>query len=508
MRRVIEVFKETSFAFVPIIGTPPLKGNNFPDYNNEEAVVTALSIRDFLSLFTGVHRNNNINKNIDAKEKISITDTDISSNLVSVSKYDSIKDAIDIMINRGIRNIGIKNQNSDLIGVINERTILEFLLRPRWRLKEIIDSIKQDSETSNNESTQINIKEVIADSNHSNDDIGRIPSINSIINDFSIIVIVITFASNNSFSAPPFSYAQQQEDQYQKGQLQYSFVNKWDSVGSGDGQLKNPHSIDVDPFGYVYVADSGNNRIQKFTADGKFITKWGSEGAENGQFKGLHEVSVDPSGKFVYTVELGNHRIQKFTADGKFITKWGYEQTGGRGALRNPHQIAVDSSGNLYLPDKGGSEVLKFDSNGKLVTKWGSEGTDNSQFKTPHGVAIDSKDNIYITDMDNFRVQKFDNKGNFITKWRSEGLGDGQFSQVTPGIDIDYPFDYVYIIDKENSVVQKFTADGKFITKWRSEGNNDGQFKMPEDIAVNSKTGDVYITDTGNSRIQVFSIVK
>jgi tripartite motif-containing protein 71 len=110
--------------------------------------------------------------------------------------------------------------------------------------------------------------------------------------------------------------------------------------------------------------------------------------------------------------------------------------------------------------------------------------------------------------MDNFRVQKFDNKGNFITKWGSEGLGDGHFSQVTPGIDIDYPFDYVYIIDKENSVVQKFTADGKFITKWGSEGNNDGQFKMPEDIAVNSKTGDVYITDTGNSRIQVFGIVK
>jgi hypothetical protein len=93
------------------------------------------------------------------------------------------------MINRGIRNIGIKNQNSDLIGVINDRTILEFLLSPRWRLKEIIDSIKQDSETSNNESTQINIKEVIADSNHSNDDIGRIPSINSIINDLHIIPI-------------------------------------------------------------------------------------------------------------------------------------------------------------------------------------------------------------------------------------------------------------------------------------------------------------------------------
>ena len=152
--------------------------------------------------------------------------------------------------------------------------------------------------------------------------------------------------------------------------------------------------------------------------------------------------------------------------------------------------------------------MLKFDSNGKLVTKWGSEGAGNGQFKTPHGVAIDSKNNIYITDMDNFRVQKFDSKGNFITKWGGEGLGDGQFSKVTPGIDVDYSSDYVYVIDKENALVQKFTTDGKFITKWGAEGLGDGQFKKPEDIAVNSKTGNVYVTDTGNSRIQVFSIMK
>ena len=44
------------------------------------------------------------------------------------------------------------------------------------------------------------------------------------------------------------------------------------------------------------------------------------------------------------------------------------------------------------------------------------------------------------------------------------------------------------------------------MTRWGSEGNEDGQFADPEDIAVDSKTGNVYITDTGNSRIQVFSI--
>lgn len=192
LRRAIEVFKETRFAFIPIIGTPPLKGNNYLNDNNEKAVVTtaALSLRSFLSLFTGAHRNNSNINNIDTQEKNSIPVKEISSNLVSVSKYDSIKDAIDIMINRGIRNIGIKNQNSDLVGVINDRNIIEFLLSPRWRLKKIIDGIQHDGETNNDVSTQISIKgEAIADSNYTNDNIGQVPSMNSIINDLHIIPI-------------------------------------------------------------------------------------------------------------------------------------------------------------------------------------------------------------------------------------------------------------------------------------------------------------------------------
>jgi DNA-binding beta-propeller fold protein YncE len=103
----------------------------------------------------------------------------------------------------------------------------------------------------------------------------------------------------------------------------------------------------------MYTADSGNNRVQKFTTDGKFITKWGTEGTKNGEFKTLHDVAVDLSGKYVYTLELGNnHRIQKFSADGQFITKWSFEGFEGAKSYRDPHQIAIDSLGNVYLPDK------------------------------------------------------------------------------------------------------------------------------------------------------------
>jgi tripartite motif-containing protein 71 len=83
--------------------------------------------------------------------------------------------------------------------------------------------------------------------------------------------------------------------------------------------------------------------------------------------------------------------------------------------------------------------------------------------------------------------------------------GDGQFSKVTPGIDVDTK-GYVYTVDNEGANVQKFSNNGMFVTRRGSEGSEDDQFADPEDIAVDSKTDNVYITDTGNSRIHVFSI--
>ena len=67
----------------------------------------------------------------------------------------------------------------------------------------------------------------------------------------------------------------------------------------------------VDASGNVYVADSGNHRIQKFTSTGTFITKWGSLGSGDGQFNEPGGVAVDALGN-VYVGDSNNFRIQKF----------------------------------------------------------------------------------------------------------------------------------------------------------------------------------------------------
>ena len=97
-------------------------------------------------------------------------------------------------------------------------------------------------------------------------------------------------------------------------------------MGTGDGQFYYPSGVAADSAGNVYVADSYNNRVQKFTSSGAFVTKWGSEGAGNGQFVSVCGIAVDGAGN----VYVGDQtmRIQKFSSTGTYLTQWGSYGTG------------------------------------------------------------------------------------------------------------------------------------------------------------------------------------
>jgi DNA-binding beta-propeller fold protein YncE len=309
----------------------------------------------------------------------------------------------------------------------------------------------------------------------------------------------------------------------------YIFIQKWGSVcqifdsdwscsiKDSEAQFRFPTGIAVDSSDNVYVTDSWNNRVQKLTADGKFLAKWGSRGSGDGQFRFPTGIAVDSSDN-VYVADFANDRIEKFTADGKFITKWG-SRGSGDGQIDRPQYIATDtSSGNVYVADFGNSRIQKFTADGKFVTKWGSRGSGDGQFGSgdglyftgPTGIAVDSSGNVYVSDFANDRIEKFTADGKFVTKWGSRGSGDGQFRFPT-GIAVDSS-DNVYVTETGNSRIQKFTADGKFITKWGSQDAsggggqpNDRIFEGPSGIAIGENTNRVYITDTWNDNVQIYS---
>ncbi len=97
----------------------------------------------------------------------------------------------------------------------------------------------------------------------------------------------------------------------QKFSPEGEIIAAWGKPGTGEGELNRPQGLTVDPGGYIYVADTGNNRVQKFGPDGRFITAWGSTGTADGQMTGPVGVAIDDKGS-VFVLELDNSRIQEF----------------------------------------------------------------------------------------------------------------------------------------------------------------------------------------------------
>ena len=89
-----------------------------------------------------------------------------------------------------------------------------------------------------------------------------------------------------------------------------------------------------------------------------------------------------------------------------------------------------------------------------------------------------------------------------VGKWGKTGRANGQFANAN-GIAVSKA-GLVYVADSDNYRVQVFTATGKFVRKWGSQGDGNGQFEIAEDVEI-APDGTVWVADQQNSRIQAFS---
>ncbi len=265
----------------------------------------------------------------------------------------------------------------------------------------------------------------------------------------------------------------------------YQFVTKWGSLGTGNGQFNNSRDIAADTSGNVYVADTGNNRIQKFSADGTYLGQWGGYGSGNGQFNGTLSIATDSIGN-VYVSDMGNNRTQKFTSSGSYLTQW-----------PSSGNIAIDNSGIVYISTlrSDGQNIMKFTSDGVFLTKYGG-------LYWIYDLAVDSSGNMYGVNWDDNAVHKYSSDGTSM-----------------PGIYVPGPDDLA--IDSLGNIfvseghaeqhefpgdhrIQKFSANRSLLTEFGGYGTGDGQFNYPRGIAI-APSGDVYVADSGNNRIQKFT---
>ena len=98
-----------------------------------------------------------------------------------------------------------------------------------------------------------------------------------------------------------------------------TWIQSWGALGTTPGLFQYPHSLAADATG-VYVGDTVNSRIQKFSANGSYLGTIGGPGSGNGQFDFVDGVALGP-GSVLYASDVGHSRLQKFTTAGAFVAQ-------------------------------------------------------------------------------------------------------------------------------------------------------------------------------------------
>jgi len=183
--------------------------------------------------------------------------------------------------------------------------------------------------------------------------------------------------------------------------------------GNGSGQFDSPRAIATDSAGNIFVADTGNGRIEKFSPNGSLVTSIKGFEAPSG-------IAIDRTGN-VYVAEIGSkHCVQKLGPDGTFIAKWAP-------ALYGPRKIAIGRDDSIYVVDSGRNRIVKFSPNGQVLVSWGSEGSGDGQFRGVTSVAVDpDSTKVYVTDPINSRIDVFDSSGKFLSKWSVPEWGEAE----------------------------------------------------------------------------------
>ncbi len=303
-------------------------------------------------------------------------------------------------------------------------------------------------------------------------------------------------------------------DPYEKGMIKLAYDQIIGSVGVNPGQFTAPRGVAVAQDGSVYVADSRNNRVQHLTADGQVLQTWGTfadiakGAAPGGTFYEPWGIAVGPDGS-VYVTDTWNHRVQKFTAGGQFVTMWGYfGQAEKPEAFWGPRGIAVDAKGRVFVVDTGNKRVVVFGSNGEAITSFGSAGFDPGQFDEPVGIAFSNSGLIFITDTWNQRIQVFqpDEAGTIFTPLRQWDVSAwyGQSLDNKPFITVDQN-GYVYTNDPESGRVLQFNSDGQFLRGWSELIGDIPELVMPAGLAIDP-LGGLWVSDASTNHLIHFNL--
>ncbi|MFH2084841.1 MAG: fibronectin type III domain-containing protein [Candidatus Omnitrophota bacterium] len=248
------------------------------------------------------------------------------------------------------------------------------------------------------------------------------------------------------------------------------------SKGKGDGEFNHPGYAVVDEDGAIYVSDTENGRVQKFSSGGEHLLTFGK-----GILNEPTGIAVDKAG-MVYIADRNNDRVLKIEQ----TSNDGWQIVGEITGFNKPHGICV-SSGLIYIADRNNDRIQVYDSALECVTT--IETGIEVELNKPQGVFAVRGGEIYISDRNNDRVLVFSSTGSLKQKIEGFNKPDGVALNERG---------FLFVADSNNSLVKKYSPEGELVAIV------DDNFNKPGGVAIYG--GELYVVDSLNDRVVKYGV--
>ncbi len=244
------------------------------------------------------------------------------------------------------------------------------------------------------------------------------------------------------------------------------------SEGDGPGELREPFDVVIGADRRIYVADTGNDRVSVFAADGLPIDQWTGERSRAGRMRAPRSLTSGLEGDRLFVADTGRGRVRKLDLAGEVITDWetpGY----GDGNLRprgpfdgaNNLDIVAAADGHIFVLDPAQSVVQEYGRDGRFASSWpAADPASDVKYSSALAIAPNGRLALMAHDADwNDQIVIHDREGRRLDRWTPQLEEEGWLRDLT----FSDAGDLYLLHDGDRSMrVERYSIDGRFVLSW------------------------------------------